>query len=112
MSASTCTACVGVGAACQRPAPPLCARKHVRAWASHPTAPHSLGAPPPCRPACPPAGKPLHPAAVEVTGPASPVSLLLTHTADAAARVLTLHCCVINRTLHELKGLEVRGGRL
>ena len=43
----------------------------------------------------------------EVTGPASPLGLVLSHSVDAARGAVTVHCRVVNRTLEELRGLEV-----
>lgn len=48
------------------------------------------------------------PAAVEVTGPSTPLSLLISHTADPGGRTITLHCRALNRTVEEIRGVEVR----
>ena len=45
----------------------------------------------------------------EVAGPASPLALVLSHEVDAARGELVLHCRVHNRTLEEVRGVEVRG---
>ena len=47
------------------------------------------------------------PAGVDVTGPSTPVSLLISHSADPARRTVTLHCRALNRTIEEIKGVEV-----
>lgn len=43
----------------------------------------------------------------EVTGPASPLALLLSHAVDAARGAVTVHCRLQNRTMEEVRGIEV-----
>lgn len=50
-------------------------------------------------------------AGVEVAGPSTPVSLRISHTADPVRHTITLHCRALNRTVEELRGLEVRTQR-
>jgi hypothetical protein len=49
---------------------------------------------------------------LEVTGPFAPVSLTLSHSVDAAQRSITLRCAVVNRTMEEIRGVEVGVGCL
>eukprot|EP00887_Chlorella_sp_A99_P000480 scaffold17.g480.t1 len=46
-------------------------------------------------------------AGTEVTGTSTPVSLAIAHVADPARRVIRLQCRVLNRTIEEIRGVEV-----
>ena len=46
----------------------------------------------------------------EVAGPAAPLALLLSHSVHPASGSVTVHCRVQNRTLEEVRGVEVGQG--